>query len=128
MELRTSYARQDDKRKTDVLRIICISFVLLKNFVDWERDYLVPTFEDGFATAVTRTPTCSELAVLSFCLLLEVKVLVIDIDTDLLRTDEDVLFPDPIGRVWDGHSERITLSSLLTTLGVPKDKRDFIDR
>ena len=45
---------------------------LLENFVDWERDYLVPAFQDGFATAVKRAPTCNELAAMNSRLLLEV--------------------------------------------------------
>ena len=93
-------------------------FDLLKEAADFERDYLIPRFNEDWSQLRKRCASYSDMAAYSCSL------------RKALRSQVtlDALLPDELASFWTEHSERATLPTGLAMLEVPKTDRDLVGR
>ena len=95
-----------------------VGFDLLKEGADFERDYLIPRFDEDWCNLRKRCASYSDMAAYSCSL------------RKALRSQVtlDALLPDELASFWTEHSERATLPTGLAMLEVPKTDRDLVGR
>lgn len=93
-------------------------------------DFVVPRPRADLRGFLAKPPSASELALLQQHVLTRLRVphYSAERDTWEFREGGRKLLSPHWARCWTSHSERNTLNSALTAMGVPKDRRDFLGR
>ena len=93
-------------------------FELLREAANFERDYLLPRFNEEWTELYRKCASYSDVATYSCSL------------RKALRSQStyDSLLPDDLISFWTEHSERATLPTGLAMLGVSKPDRDLVGR